>query len=110
MKELKKLIVGISLLVQSVTMFVLFLSQRKERKGLSVVFLGISAASGVLGAKLISDCADAEDEEEEEDLCDIELNESEIEDIDLNRELEISEDMVKADLEHGTVDEAQSRE
>ena len=106
MKELKKLIAGISLLVQAVTMFVLFLSQRKERKGLSVVFLGISAASGVLGAKLISDATD-EEEEEEEDLCDIEIDESEIEDIELEDGLEISEDMVKADLEHGTDDEAQ---
>ena len=109
MKELKKLIAGISLLVQAVTMFILFLSQRKERKGLSVVFLGISAASGVLGAKLISDAANAE-EEEEEDLCDIELDESDIEDIELEEELEISEDMVKADLDHGTDDEAQSCE
>ncbi len=109
MKELKKLIAGIALLVQAVTMFVLFLSQRKERRGLSVVFLGVSAASGVLGAKLISDAADAE-EEEEEDLCDIELDESEIEDVDFDDEFAISEDMVKADLDHGTDDEAQSRE
>lgn len=109
MKELKKLIAGISLLVQAITMFVLFLSQRKERRGLSVVFLGVSAASGILGAKLISDAAAAENEEEI-DLCDIELDESEIEDIDLDDELKISEDMVKADLEHGTDDEAQSRE
>ncbi len=109
MKELKKLIAGISLLVQAVTMFILFLSQRKERRGLSIVFLSVSAASGVLGAKLISDAAD-EQEEEEEDLCDIELDESEIEDIDLDQELEISEDMVKADLEHGTDDEAEACE
>ena len=109
MRELKKLIAGISLLVQAVTMFILFLSQRKERRGLSIVFLGVSAASGVIGAKLISDAADAEDEEEE-DLCDIEIDESEIEDIDLDSELEISEDMLKADLDHGTDDEAQGRE
>ena len=109
MKELKKLIAGIALLVQAVTMFILFLSQRKERRGLSVVFLGVSAASGILGAKLITDAATAE-EEEEIDLCDIELDDSEIEDIDLDDELLISEDMVKADLEHGTDDEAQSRE
>ena len=107
MKELKKLIAGISLLVQAVTMFVLFLSQRKERKGLSVVFLGISAASGVLGAKLISDATDSEEEEEEEDLCDIALDEIDIEDLDLTEELGISEDMLKAELDHGTDDEAQ---
>ena len=107
MKELKKLIAGISLLVQAVTMFILFLSQRKERRGLSIVFLGISAASGVLGAKLISDASDDEDEEEE-DLCDIELDDSDIEDISLEEELEIDEDMVRADLDHGTDDEAES--
>lgn len=109
MKELKKLIAGISLLVQAVTMFILFLAQRKERRGLSIVFLGVSAASGVIGAKLISDATEAE-EEEEEDLCDIEIDESDIDDISLEDEFEISEDMVKADLNHGTDDEAQGRE
>ena len=108
MKELKKLIAGVSLLVQSITMFILFLAQKKERRGLSIIFLGISAASGVLGAKLVSDATYEEEEEEEEDLCDIEIDDSEIEDIDLDRELEIDEGLVKADLDHGTDDEAQS--
>ena len=109
MKELKKLIAGISLLVQSITMFILFLSQRKERRGLSVVFFGISAASGIVGAKLITDATTVE-EEEEDDLCDIEFDDSEIEDILAEDGFEISDDMVKADLEHGTDDEEKASE
>ena len=43
-------------------------------------------------------------------VCDIEIDESDIDDISLEDEFEISEDMVKADLDHGTDDEAQGRE
>ncbi len=101
MKDLKKMIVGIALLVQSLTMFILFLTQRKERRGLAAAFLGVSCASGALGARLIADAS--EEEEEEEDLFDIEFDDAdEIDD----GELEIDPDELKGDLEHGTGEEA----
>ena len=95
-KDLKKLILGIALLVQSITMFVLFLVQRKERRGLSLAFLGVSIASGSLGAKLFADASEAE--EEEEDLFDIEFDDGE--EID-DGALDIDPDELKGDLESG---------
>ena len=105
MKDLKKMIAGIALLVQSITMFILFLAQRKERRGLSLAFLGVSCASGALGARLISDAS--EDEDEEEDLLDIELDDfDEPDEEDDEDALEIDPDELKGDLEHGTGAEA----
>ena len=101
MKDMKKMIAGIALLVQSITLFILFLAQRKERRGLALTFLGISCASGALGARLIADAS--EEEEEEEDLFDIEFDDAdEIDD----GELGIDPDELKGDLEHGTGAEA----
>ena len=105
MNDLKKMIAGIALLVQSITMFILFLAQKRERRGLAAAFLGISCASGIVGAKLIADAS--QDEEDEEDLFDIEFD-----DVDepacADEGLEIDPVELKGDLEHGTDDEAQS--
>lgn len=100
MRDMKKMIAGIALLVQSITMFILFLAQRKERRGLAFAFLGVSCASGALGARLIADAS--EDEDEEEDLFDIEFDDAD----ELDDELVIDPDELKGDLEHGTGEEA----
>ena len=105
MNEMKKMIAGIALLVQSITMFILFLAQKRERRGLAAAFLGISCASGVLGAKLIADAS--EEEDEEEDLFDIEFDDVD-EPADTDEGLGIDPVELKGDLEHGTDDEAQS--
>jgi hypothetical protein len=104
MKERVKLITGIALLVQALSMFVLFLSQLKKRRGLSAVFFGISAVSGLLGGKLIADAV-----EDEYEIPDIELgDEDEDVELDFADECEIDGEMLRADLDHGTDDEAQS--
>lgn len=104
MNDMKKMIAGIALLVQSITMFILFLVQKRERRGLAVAFLGISCASGLVGAKLI---ADASEDEEDEDLFDIEFDDLD-ETADADEGLDIDPVELKGDLEHGTDDEAQS--
>lgn len=58
--------IGIALLVQMVSMIVLFFSQWKKRKSLSAAFLAIGAVSGALGGYLVA--AGAKDEEEKNEM------------------------------------------
>ncbi len=58
--------IGIALLVQTVSMIVLFFSQWKKRKSLSAAFLAIGAVSGAIGGYLVA--TGAKDEEEKNEM------------------------------------------
>ncbi len=108
MKQIHKLIVGITLVVQSITMMILGIAQAKRRRGLSVAFLAISAGSALVGAKML---IDAKNEEEDDffDIDDIAFDEDD-ENTDEDDIFGIDDDMIKADLGHGTDDEEQATE
>ncbi len=108
MKSIHKMIVGISLVVQSITMLILGIAQAKRRRGLSATFFGVSAASALVGAKLIIDAKNEEDDDFF-DIDDINFDEEFNDEAD-DDSFTIDDDMVKVDLEHGTDDEAQAEE
>ncbi len=57
--------VGVSLLIQSVTMVVLFFSQWKKRKSLAAAFISVAAISGAVGGYLVASGAKDEAEKNE---------------------------------------------
>ena len=96
-KDKMKGLLAIALFVQAICMFVVSLTQFKRRKGLAFSLLGVGAVCGVLAAAFGKfEYTDLDDEDEDEET--EELAESE-------DELDIDQDMLRADLAHGTDDE-----
>ena len=58
--------IGIALLVQFVSLIVLFFTQLKERKSLALALLAVATASGAAGAYLVN--VGAKDEEEKNEM------------------------------------------
>lgn len=80
-----KMIIGISLIVQSITFFILFLIYWNKKRSLAKTFAAFSAAGGVVGAIcLVSElkkknCCNKVDEEDiDEDFADLDVCEDEI--------------------------------
>lgn len=80
-----KLIIGISLMVQSIAFFILFLVYWGKKKSLAKTFAAFAAAGGVVGAfcivseiKGLKCCQDIEDEEIDEDFADLDVCEDDI--------------------------------
>ena len=77
-----KFYIGIALLVQAVTMIVLFFTQLKKSKSLAIAFLSVAAASGSFGAYLVAN--GSKDEEEKNEMLEalredfFEINEDDI--------------------------------
>ena len=98
-KDKMKGLLAIALFVQAICMFIVSLTQFRRRKGLAFSLLGVSAVCGVLAAVFgkfeYTDSDDDEDEDEGEEK----LAEGEDDD------LEIDQDMLRADLAHGTDEE-----
>ena len=97
-KDKLKGLLSISLFVQAICMIVVSLTQFKRRKGLAFSFLGIGAICAALAAAFGKfEYTDLDDEDEDEG----EKEAVEATDDDL----EIDDDMLRADLAHGTDDE-----
>ena len=97
-KDQLKGLLSISLFVQAICMIVVSLTQFKRRKGLAFSFLGIGAICAALAAAFGKfEYTDLDDEDEDEG----EKEAVEATDDDL----EIDDDMLRADLAHGTDDE-----
>ena len=77
-----KFYIGIALLVQSVTLIALFISQLRKSKSLAVAFLAVATASGAFGAYLVAN--GSKDEEEKNEMLEalredfFEINEDDI--------------------------------
>ena len=98
-KDKMKGLLAIALFVQAICMFVVSLTQFKRRKGLAFSLLGVGAVCGVLAAAFGKfEYTDTDDDDEDEDEETEELAEGE-------DELDIDQDMLRADLAHGTDDE-----
>lgn len=98
-----KMIIGISLVVQSLTFFILFLIYWKKRRSLAKTFAAFAAAGGVVGAYcLVSElrlknCCELDEEDIDEDFADLDVCEDDIicsfdEDEDDDVEEDIAED------------------
>ena len=95
-KDKMKGLISISLLVQAISMLILFLTQIRRRKGLAFAFLGVGVVSAGIAALLGKfEYTDVDDEEEKKS------DETASEDDDLD----IDSDMLRADLAHGTEDD-----
>ena len=98
-KDKMKGLLAIALFVQAICMFIVSLTQFRRRKGLAFSLLGVGAVCGVLAAvfgKFEYTDTDEDDEDENEEEA---LGEAEDDD------LEIDQDMLRADLAHGTDDD-----
>ena len=96
-KDKMKGLLAIALFVQAICMFIVSLTQFRRRKGLAFSLLGVSAVCGVLAAVFGKfEYTDTESDEDEDEAS---LTEGEDDD------LEIDQDMLRADLAHGTDDE-----
>ena len=96
-KDKMKGLLAIALFVQAICMFIVSLTQFRRRKGLAFSLLGVSAVCGVLAAVFGKfEYTDTESDEDEDEAA---LTEGEDDD------LEIDQDMLRADLAHGTDDE-----
>ncbi len=80
-----KMIIGISLLVQSLTFFILFLIYWGKKKSLAKTFVAFSTAGGIVGAYcLISELkcrrhiGEYDDEDIDEDFADLDVCEDDI--------------------------------
>lgn len=80
-----KMIIGITLMVQSITFFILFLIYWGKKKNLAKTFAAFAAAGGVVGAFcLVSElkgrkcCCDSDDDEIDEDFADLDVCEDDI--------------------------------
>ncbi|HAN21811.1 MAG TPA: hypothetical protein DCP51_09110 [Clostridiales bacterium] len=80
-----KMIIGISLMVQSLAFFILFRIYWGKKKSLAKTFAAFAAAGGVVGAYcLISEfrglkcCQNLDDEEIDEDFADLDVCEDDI--------------------------------
>ena len=98
MLKRSKLVLAVSLLVQSFTLFVLFLFLCVKKKSIAAAFLAVSAMEGAAGAYLFRQVKE-ELEENDFDPSDY-LDEDFFEDT----ELDIDEEMLSSDLAHGTDD------
>ena len=98
-KDKLKGLLSISLFVQAICMIIVSLTQFKRRKGLAFSFFGIGAVCAALAAAFGKfEYTDRDDEEDDED-------EDETEAITADDDLEIDDEMLRADLAHGTDDE-----
>ena len=98
-KDKMKGLLAIALFVQAICMFVVSLTQFRRRKGLAFSLLGVGAVCGVLAAVFGKfEYTDTDDDDEDEDEETEELAEGE-------DELDIDQDMLRADLAHGTDDD-----
>ena len=98
-KDKMKGLLAIALFVQAICMIIVSLTQFKRRKGLAFSLLGVGTVCGVLAAvfgKFEYTDRDEDDEDEEDAEA---LTEGEEDDF------EIDQDMLRADLAHGTDDE-----
>ena len=96
-KDKMKGLLAIALFVQAICMFIVSLTQFRRRKGLAFSLLGVSAVCGVLAAVFGKfEYTDTESDEDEDEAA---VDEGEDDD------LEIDQDMLRADLAHGTDDE-----
>ena len=97
-KDKLKGLLSISLFVQAICMIIVSLTQFKRRKGLAFSFLGIGAVCAALAAAFgkfeYTDLNDEDDDENEEEATTV-----------VDDDLEIDDDMLRADLAHGTDDE-----
>ena len=97
-KDKLKGLLSISLFVQAICMIIVSLTQFKRRKGLAFSFLGIGAVCAALAAAFgkfeYTDLNDEDDDENEEEATTA-----------VDDDLEIDDDMLRADLAHGTDDE-----
>ena len=90
-------LLAIALFVQAICMFVVSLTQFKRRKGLAFSLLGVGAVCGVLAAAFGKfEYTDLDDEDEDEETEELAEGED---------ELDIDQDMLRADLAHGPDDE-----
>lgn len=98
MLKKSKLMVSMALLVQSFTLFVLFLILCVKKKSIAAAFLAVSTMEGVAGAFLLHE---AKEELEENDF-----DPSNYLDEDLfpEEELDLDDEMLKSDLAHGRED------
>ena len=60
-----KFYIGIALIVQAVSMIILFFTQLKKSKSLATAFLAVAAVSGAVGGYLVATGAKEEDEKNE---------------------------------------------
>ncbi len=104
MLKKSKLVLSVALLVQSFTLFVLFLILCAKKKSIAAAFLGVAAMEGAAGAYLFKQVK-SELEENDFDPSDY-LDEDLFEDF----ELDLDEEMLKSDLAHGTDDAATAPE
>lgn len=96
-KDKMKGLLAIALFVQAICMFVVSLTQFKRRKGLAFSLLGVGAVCGVLAAAFGKfEYTDLDDEDEDEETEELAEGED---------ELDIDQDMLRADLAHGTDDD-----
>lgn len=95
MLKKSRLVVSMSLLVQSFTLFILFIILCVKKKSIAAAFLAVSAMEGVAGAYLLHE---AKEELEENDF-----DPSDYLDEDLfpDEEFELDDDMLKSNLTHG---------
>ncbi|MBR6053042.1 MAG: hypothetical protein IKP55_04600 [Clostridia bacterium] len=96
-KDKMKGLLAIALFVQAICMFIVSLTQFRRRKGLAFSLLGVSAVCGVLAAVFGKfEYTDTESDEDEDEAAPAEGEDD---------DLEIDQDMLRADLAHGTDDE-----
>ena len=95
MLKRSRLFVSLALLVQSFTLFILFIILCVKKKSIAAAFLAVSAMEGVAGAYLFHE---AKEEFEENDF-----DPSDYLDEDLfpEEEFELDDDMLKTNLSHG---------
>ena len=95
MLKRSRLFVSLALLVQSFTLFILFIILCVKKKSIAAAFLAVSAMEGVAGTYLLHE---AKEEFEENDF-----DPSDYLDEDLfpEEEFELDDDMLKTNLSHG---------
>ena len=102
MLKKSRLMLSVSLMVQSFTLFVLFLILCAKKKSIAAAFLGVAAMEGAAGAYLFHQ---AKNELEENDF-----DPSDYLDEELMEELELDDEMLTSNLAHGTEDAATAPE
>ena len=97
MLKKSKLMLAVSLLVQSFTLFVLFLILCVKKRSIAAAFLGVAAMEGAAGAYLFHQVKEEleEDDFDPSDYLDEDLFPEDDEDFSLD------DDMLKSDLSHG---------
>ena len=103
MLKRSKLMLSISLLVQSFTLFVLFLFLCVKKKSSAAAFLAVSAMEGAAGAYLFHQ---VKEELEENDFDPSDYLDEEP----FPEELDLDDEMLSDDLSHGTDDAANAPE